>query len=539
MALTIATFVFFTTLVALIVYIIIRKNPQSGAEGYFLGGRQLTAWVIAGSLILTNLSTEHLIGLNADAFRHTIAVMAWETTAALAMVVTALFFLPRYLKRGLTTIPDFLEERFSKMTALIATILFLFSYVIAILPVVLLFGATGMESLFGISGMFGIERASAVWILVWLIGGIGSFYAIFGGLRAVALSDTINGIGFLLMGLLIPILGLMAIGAGNPIKGAGELYAAVPDKFDITGDEPGSFLPFSVLFTGMIVNQLFFWGANQSIVQRAMAARSLKEGQKGVLIAAWFKLLGPAIIVLPGVIAFHMFRDELSAEDAMQAYPMLVNEVLPPALRGAFAAVMFGAVLSTFNSVLNSSATLFSKNIVLLVSPETGDRGLVISGRACSIVLALGAMIIAPLIDTSGSVYNYLQKTNATFFGPMLAVILLGFVTRRTSALSANFGLVAGPVVFFLLVFVFGAQVQTFLQSTFHLTHGLHFLHFLAFIFLLTIGLMLLVSTVFPNRQSYEIRDRGVVDLQPWRWSRAHAIVISIVTILMYVLFAR
>jgi SSS family solute:Na+ symporter len=154
-------------------------------------------------------------------------------------------------------------------------------------------------------------------------------------------------------------------------------------------------------------------------------------------------------------------------------------------------------------------------------------------------VLALGAMIIAPLIDTSGSVYNYLQKTNATFFGPMLAVILLGFVTRRTSAVSANFGLVAGPVVFFLLVFVFGAQVQTFLQSTFHLTHDLHFLHFLAFIFLLTIGLMLLVSTVFPNRQPYEIRDRGVVDLEPWRWSREHAILISIVTILMYVLFAR
>ncbi|MCR9195370.1 MAG: solute:sodium symporter family transporter [Hyphomonas sp.] len=539
MVLTVGSFLFFTAMVAVIVYLLVRRDPQSTSDDYFLGGRQLTAWVIAGSLILTNLSTEHLIGLNADAFNHTIAVMAWETTSALAMIVTALFFLPRYLKRGLTTIPDFLAERFDRQTAFIATILFLFSYVIAILPVVLLFGATGVESLFGISESFGIGRVTTIWILVWMIGGIGSIYAIFGGLRAVALSDTINGVGFLLMGLLIPILGLLAIGQGDLFEGVNELYTSEPEKFDITGDEPGSFLPFSVLFTGMIINQLFFWGANQSIVQRALAAKNLKEGQKGVLIAAWFKLLAPVIIVLPGVIAFYMFKDELGAGDAARAYPMLVNEVLPPALRGVFAAVMVGAILSTFNSVLNSSATLFSKNIYAAMSKDPTEKQVVVSGRMCSIVLAVGAMLLAPLIDTSGSLYNYLQITNATFFGPMFAVILMGYLTKNTSAISAKAGLIVGPIIFLLVVFIFGEQTQALLKTMFNLSHDVHFLHFLAFIFLLTVALMGMISVFSPAKTIYVPRDSHAVDMTPWKWGRLNAVLLAGATILCYVLLAR
>lgn len=537
--LTFGSFVFFTLMVGFLVYLMVRKDSRSTADDYFLGGRQLTAWVIAGSLILTNLSTEHLIGLNADAFRHTISVMAWETTAAVAMVVTALFFLPRYLKRGLTTIPDFLAERFDNQTALIATALFLFSYVVAILPVVLLFGATGIESIFDVSGLVGISRTAAVWTLVWLIGGVGSLYAIFGGLRAVALSDTINGVGFLLMGLLIPILGLMAIGDGNPVNGIGELYASEPEKFDITGDEPGSFLPFSVLFTGMIVNQLFFWGANQSIVQRALGARSLMEGQKGVLIAAWFKLLGPVIIVLPGVIAFYMFKDELAADDSMLAYPMLVNEVLPAPLRGAFAAVMVGAVLSTFNSVLNSSATLFSKNIYQGFAKNADEKRVVLSGKICSIVLALGAMIIAPMIDTTGSVYNYLQKTNATFFGPMLAVILFGYLTSRTPAIAAKTALIVGPVLFFLSVFIFENETQNLLKNFLGLQYDLHFLHFLALIFAITLSWMFIVRLIRPTRTAYIAKDSLKVDLTPWKARKFHAIAISVATIGIYMLLSQ
>jgi len=252
------SFIFFTALVAIICYWKTRNDKMETADDYFLGGRTLTAWVIAGSLMLTNLSTEHLIGLNGDAFNHTIAIMAWETTAALAMVVAAIYFLPKYLKIGLTTIPEYLEDRYDQTTRTIATCLFLFSYVIAILPVVLLFGATGIESLFDVSETFNLTKTQSTWMIVWGVGTIGSLYAIFGGLKAVAISDTINGVGFLIAGLMVPALALMAIGDGDILAGLGEVYTKENAKFDITGDEPGSFLPFGVLFTGMIINQIFF-----------------------------------------------------------------------------------------------------------------------------------------------------------------------------------------------------------------------------------------------------------------------------------------
>ena len=277
----ILSFIFFTGLVATISYLKTRNDQMNTSDDYFLGGRSLTAWVIAGSLILTNLSTEHMIGLNADAYAHTIAVMAWETTAALAMVLTALYFLPKYLERGLTTIPEFLALRFDQNTRVIATILFLFSYVVAILPVVLLFGASGLESLFNVSSSLGIEKQSAVWIMVWAIGTLGSLYAICGGLKAVAISDTINGIGFLAVGLLVPALALIYVGEGDLFSGLDKVYQGVPEKFDITGDEPGSFLPFGVLFTGMIVNQIFF-GAQTKQLSNVLSVRKVLQKDKKV-----------------------------------------------------------------------------------------------------------------------------------------------------------------------------------------------------------------------------------------------------------------
>ncbi len=538
----IASFCFFTALVAIISWWLTRKDRMDSSDAYFLAGRSLTAWVIAGSLMLTNLSTEHLIGLNGDAFNHTIAVMAWETTAALAMVLTALYFLPRYLRIGLTTIPEYLALRFDNHTRILATALFLFSYAIAILPVVLLFGAAGLESLFDVSVSLGLSEAESKWIMVWVVGTIGSMYAIFGGLKAVAISDTINGIGFLIAGLLIPVLALYMLGDGNILTGFNEVYSAENEKFDITGDEPGSFLPFGVLFTGMIVNQIFFWCTNQSIIQRALGAKNLKEAQKGVLIAAGFKIIGPLAVVLPGVIAYHMFKDTLTSDQYLQAYPMLVKAVLPTVLTGFFAAVMVGAVLSTFNSVLNSAATLFSKGVYhTVINPASSERDQVQIGRWCSALLAIAAMCIAPSIDTSGSLYIYLQQINATFFGPMLAVILCGLLTTRASARAAKTSLIVGPLVFYLLNFSFGTEYQGLMRDLFGLSEPLHFLHTLALVFLLTLGLMFVMSP----RSSGSVQtisagsSASLVDLTPWRYSKVVGIIIAVTTIACYVSLAQ
>ncbi|KAA9131624.1 solute:sodium symporter family transporter [Marinihelvus fidelis] len=534
-------FVGFTALVAVIAWLGTRRHQVGAtAEGYFLAGRSLGPLFIAGSLMLTNLSTEHLIGLNGDAFQHTIAVTAWETTAALAMVLTALVFLPLYLRNGLTTIPEFLDRRFDSTTRVIMSALFLLSYAVAILPVVLLFGASGMESLFDVSGTLGISEGQARWLLVWGIGGLGSLYAIFGGLRAIAISDTINGVGFLLASLMIPVLALMAVGDGDMLAGLETVYTEEKPKFDITGNEPGSFLPFGVLFTGMIVNQVFFWCVNQSILQRALGARSLAAGQQGVLLAALFKLLGPLVVVLPGVIAWHLFKGELQREDYLQAYPMLVAEVLPPALAGLFAAVMVGAVLSTFNSVLNSAATLFSHGIWRpLFQRDASDRQMVASGRWCSIVLAIAAMVTAPRIDTSGSLYNYLQQINATFFGPMLAVILAALFTRRASALAAKTALVVGPVVFYMVNFAWREPIQAAVQSAFGLQEEIHFLHWLAVVFVFTVALITAISAWRPDTRSHAPAAPAPVDMTPWRMARPISALVVLATLATYILLAQ
>jgi SSS family solute:Na+ symporter len=418
--------------------------------------------------------------------------------------------------------------------------LFLVSYAIAILPVVLLFGASGLENLFDVSANFGISLGDARWMLVWSVGTLGSLYAIFGGLRAVAVSDTLNAVGFFFGGLLVTFLALAAVGGGNVLTGLSNVYSEERDKFDITGNEPGSFLPFGVLFTGMIVNQVFFWCVNQSILQRALGARNLAQGQKGMLIAAFLKLLAPVIIVLPGVIAWHMFKDSMGPSDYLLAYPSLVKAVLPPAAAGLFAAVMVGAVLSTFNSVLNSAATLFSLGVYQgAINRKAEGRQLVVAGRACSIVLAIAAMLAAPSIDTSGSLYNYLQQINATFFGPMLAVVLAALFTRRISAAAAKTALIVGPVVFYLINFAFFDEIQVFLMAYMGAEEPVHFLHFLAFVFVLTILLMIVVSKRRPSMWTPTAAADAGVDLKPWRYAREASAVVVICTLAFYIALAQ
>ncbi len=227
------SFVGFTLLVAVIAYLATRKTDEKTSDGYFLGGRSLTAGVIAGSLLLTNLSTEQLVGLNGSAYKDGLSVMAWETLAAIAMVVTAIFLLPRYLKSGLTTVPQFLADRFDVTTKTFTSVLFLSGYVIVLLPVILYSGAVPLKGMFDVPTLLGVSDSAAVTICIWGIGIIGSIYAVFGGLKAVAVSDSINAIGLIIGGILIPVFGLMAIGDGNMFTGLENLYNADPDLHEL------------------------------------------------------------------------------------------------------------------------------------------------------------------------------------------------------------------------------------------------------------------------------------------------------------------
>ncbi|MRI01831.1 solute:sodium symporter family transporter [Kriegella sp. EG-1] len=524
----ILSFVGFTVLVAVIAYLATRSTNEKSSDGYFLGGRSLTAGVIAGSLLLTNLSTEQIVGLNGDAYRDGILVMAWETLAAIAMVICAIYLLPRYLKGGISTIPTYLERRFDTTTKAMTSGLFLSGYAIVLLPIVLYSGSLAISGMFDLPGKFGISEWASIWVCVWSIGLIGGIYAIFGGLKAVAVSDSINAIGLLIGGLLIPVFGLLAISDDNSILGGlSKLTAEHPEKFNAIGSESSS-IPFATIFTGMVLVQLFYWGSNQQIIQRALGAKNLAEGQKGLLLAAFFKILGPIIVVLPGIIAFHMFDGQLERAD--QAYPKLVAQVLPPAFVGFFAAVLFGAILSSFNSALNSCVTLYGVDIYKQYINKDANESLVVSkGKQFGIGLAIFAMVLAPfLYYASSGLFGYLQQVNGAYSIPILSAIVIGFLTKRVPATAAKVGIAFAFVVYVAYII---------LSRGFGVEWLPHMLHMQAITFVLTIILMLIIGKMKPRDKDYIQEYTNEVNITDWKYVKPAGLLITLVVISTYIIF--
>ena len=527
-AFNILSFVGFTALVAVLSYLWTRGTDEEHSEGYFLGGRSLTAPVIAGSLLLTNLSTEQIVGLTGQAYSEGILVMAWETLAAIAMVVTALFLLPRYLKGGISTVPQFLEERYDAQTKTITSMLFLSGYVIVFLPIVLYSGALALSTMFDVPTMLGVGDTAALWITVWAIGIVGSIYAIFGGLKAVAVSDTINAVGLFTGGLLIPVFGLIAIGDGSLFHGLSTLYNANHDKFLAMGG-PDSSIPFATIFTGMMLVQLFYWGTNQAIIQRALAAKDLKEGQKGLLLASGFKILGPIIVVLPGIIAYHLFQGGLEVAD--QAYPRLVSAVLPPVFVGFFAAVLFGAILSSFNSALNSSVTLFGIDIYReYFNKSASDEQVVKAGKKFGILLAILSMCIAPFIaNAPQGLFGYLQEVNGCYSIPILTIIVVGALTRNVPAFAAKVGLASGVSLYIISQFV--------VKNIYGADDYPHFLHVMAILFVLNVCIMLWIGKKYPRETTFVQKDAKAVDMTPWGLAKPVGAVVCLIVISTYFIF--
>jgi len=546
----ILSFVGFTALVAIIAYLATRKTDESTADGFYLGGRSLTAITIAGSLLLTNLSTEQIVGLNGQAFTEGVLVMAWETLAAIAMVITALFLLPKYLKKGLTTIPEFVENRFDGTTKTFITILFLSGYVVVLLPSILYSGSLALSTIFDIPSLLGVSKNTALWITIWSIGIIGMIYAIFGGLKAVAVSDLINAIGLFIGGLMIPLFGLYMIGDNDILAGVSLLVDTYPEKFDAQGSSTSS-IPFGTIFTGMMLVQLFYWGTNQAIIQRVFAAKNLKEGQKGLLLAAFVKILGPLIVVLPGIIAFHIFQGDLSSPD--EAYPALVQKVLPASLVGFFAAVLFGAILSSFNSALNSAATLFGFDLFKqYIKKDASEKQTVKAGKIFGIFLALLGMSIAPFIQYApDGLFSWLQEANGCYTIPILSIVVIGFTTKYVPAIAAKIGLISGVVLYsisqFLLkpIFTENALAEAKLNGiTSEVELALinaeaypHFLHVMAILFAINMIVMLLIGKFYPRTVAYTIEDSGAVNITKWKYASLVGIIIILIVVSTYVVF--
>jgi SSS family solute:Na+ symporter len=499
-----------------------KGTDMTTTDGYFLGGRSLTGIVIAFSLILTNLSTEQIVGLNGQAYGESMAVMAWEVTSPLALIVMALILLPKYLKAGLSTIPDFLERRYDLRTRQIASILFLISYAVAYLPVVLYSGALVLDSIFSLTSITNLSPFMLVLVISATIGVISLGYVILGGLKAAAMSDTINGIGLIIGGLLIPILALVALGGGNLAGGVHELLNANPTKLNSFGGAESS-VPWPVLITGMLFNNIFYWAMNQSIIQRTFGAKNLAEGQKGVLFAGLFKVFGMSFLVLPGIIAYLLYGNTLSNNDA--AYPTLVIDVLPVALSGFLAAVLFGAILSSFNNTLNSAITLFSLDIYKpIFKPHAEEKELVRVGRIFAFGLAIASVIVAPFIMYAPSgLYAYLQEMNGFYNLPIIAMILVGFFSKRVPSYAGKVVIVV-HIVLYSLSKVFMSDVN--------------FLYVLSILLAVDIFVMLVLGRVNPRETPFVLNDSKKVNLTPWKHAKAFSAFLVVIMIGVYAFFS-
>ncbi len=532
-SISIISFILATAGVAIFTYRIVRgmKKSDNATEEYFTGGRSLGWPIVAGSLLLTNLSTEQLVGLNGAVFGDKALVgIAWEALAAFAMIATALVFLPHFLASGFTTTPAFLEKRFDKTTRSMVSGLFLFGYVTVLLPVVLYTGSLALI------GMFDLNLP--LWMVVATIGVLGSSYAIVGGLKSVAVSDTLNGIGLLIGGLAIPVLGLLSLGEGSIIAGISQLvntepqYLAVLTRSNIDGNIVS--VPWPTLLTGMMFIQVFYWSTNQVIVQRALAAKSLAEGQKGVLFASFMKLVGPLMLCLPGIIALHMTDLNIDKQD--QVYGAVVRHVLPDWSLGLFAAVLMGSILSSFNSALNSASTLFSLQFYQgYINRNASGEQIVKIGKYFGIGLAIASICIAPLLAQMQSIFEYLQKVNGLYSVPIIGIFLLGILTKRIPAMAAKVGMITGMGAYAFFTFINIKDVLPFFANP---DGDLHWLHGYFISFALSILVMVLLGYFYPKSDEEieisEKKDSAPVDMAPWKSAKKVSAGIIFMTMIIY-----
>ena len=524
-------FTLLTTFITLFLIILIssqltRRFKSASAKEYFMASGKLSFGFIAGSMMLTNVSVDQLIGLNGDAYLHNLSAIAWEATAVIAIIALALFFLPRYMQGGFTTLTELIESCYDKTARKIVSVLLLMTYTLVLCPSSLYLGALTLGKIFDIPQLLGISYQSGMMMMIFLTGFIGTAYAVLGGLRAIAVSDTINGIFLIAIILLVPILGLLALGHGNLSSGIHELLRHTPQKLSMIGNHNDS-VPFSTLFTGMLFANLFYWCTNQAVMQKSLAARSLSEAQKGILLTGAFKLILPLLMMLPGIIAWHYFQGQPLASSDL-AYPALIAALLPWWLKGFFVAIILGAVISHFNAIINASATLLTYDFYLARWPSATDRQQVRFGRRISLLVALISIACAPLLmHAPDGIYTLLRRFTGFFNMPVIAVVVFAFMVKRPPAIAAKIVLVTHALLYGIFVLGFKVDAQW----------GISFIHLMGMLF---VGEMLLLGLLYrflPNKPDTAI----AVDCpRPTNWQYAVPVSIALIAglISLYVVFS-
>lgn len=455
-------FLLLTAAVAVATWWKCRHAVHSGdtSKDFFLAGGGLAWPYVAGSLLLTNISAEQIVGMNGAQM---MLVAWWEFGAIAGLLLLAHVLVPMYYRYNCTTTTELLERRLNDAgVRATVSVLFLLGYMFILLPVVLYTGSVFMKSMFALD--LPIIAIAAAYALAGLA------YAAFGGLRAIAISDTYNGIGLLLMGLTVTGFALAAVNF--------DLGGIPAERWSLVGADDSD-IPWHTLLTGMIFVHLFYWGTNHVIAQRALAAKSVREAQKGIYAAAGFKLIMPLIVVFPGLIAFKLYGDI-----GDQSYGRLVADVLPSWLSGAFAAMIFGAVLSSFNSCLNSAAALYTCDLhVKYVNPKADPVRI---GNVVAIVFTVVSLAMVPLYQHAQSIIDLLQRLNGLYSMPVLAIFIVAVLFKHVDGRAARAGLVFGAALYAVFTFVWSP---------------LHYIHLMFITLVSSILFILLLSKLLQSRR--------------------------------------
>lgn len=487
MQLSITQFVVFLGLTALIAFLTYwfcrgsagRGEGDNGEKDYFLAGGGLKWYFVAGSITLTNLSTDQLVGMNGAQM----ALLAWWELAAVAgLLMLTFIFIPVYYKYKCTTTTELLERRYNnKHIRALISILFLLGNIFIFLPAILYGGSLFMINLFGLDlGFILFGQNVDIFVVAALFAIVGAAYAIFGGLRAVAVSDTFSGVLLLTLAIAVTIISLNAIGWD---------FSGIPkERLTLIG-APDSDIPFATLFTGMLFIQMFYWSTNQTITQRAMASPTVKEAQKGILAAAGIRLLIiPPIIVLPGIVAFKLYGDIGDA-----TYGRLVGDILPTWISGAFAAAIAAAVLTTFNSILNASAALWVMDIhETYVNKKPNVKRL---SLWVSIAMVLLGFAMIPIFNNpEQSIIDLVQRLYGLLSMPILSAFVVGLLFRNVNPYAMIVAVIAG-------VGFYGWATNPLGETP---GIALHYIHVMAITLLGGVALALLLSTAFGKRPIWD-----------------------------------
>lgn len=457
-----------------------KKGKKKDAKDYFLAGNTLSWWAIGASVIASNISAEQFIGMSGSGFAIGLGIASYEFIAAAALIIVAIFFLPIFLKKNIYTMPQFLEIRYGKSVKTILAFFWLLVFIFVNLTSIMYLGALAINKVVEIP----------IWICILSLALFAGIYAIYGGLKAVALTDLIQVLCLIGGGLLTTYIALdyYADGAGA-VKGMGMLIENLPQKFDMILDkyDPNyEYLPgIGVILGGLWVSALYYFGCNQYIIQRALAGKSLAEAQLGLLFAGFLKLIVPLIVVIPGIVAFAL---EAPIEKPDLAYPWLMHNFIPSGVKGIAFAALVAAVVSSLASMINSITTIFTMDIYkeyMAKKPVTESR-LILIGRIFGVGSLVVAVAITPLLNNLEQAFLFIQEFTGFVSPGALAIFVMGFFWKRAEkkgALAAAIG-----------TFVFSLAFKCLLPEV-------SFLDRMGYVFLLCILVMMIFGYISEKQE--------------------------------------